>query len=968
MILFKKRKNKRWGNTMNFLKNSKKILSLFIVAILALSNFCLIASANENLVFSDVPAENTYISEMVESGIIKGYDNGLFGYNDVCTRAQFVTFLYRAAGSPEAKKKAEFSDIVSGAYYEAALNWAAENFIVTGFEDGTFGVDLKMDRAHALTFLHRFAKICDKGEYEKRANLYPYSDEGDIDLYAREAFAWALADEIINTNSETLAPKEDATRAFCAEVIGKLLNEHHHEDSEYVDNKDGTHSLKCEIDETHSKTEEHLWNGGDLVKKPTDKEDGEVIKTCKICLAQKNEVVKAGTKILTRADLEKAIVDTAWYYYMKGKNVQYDSTILTKIPNYRGGNMRLNPTAAPEYSTDDMTLYSVCSAYVHMAYVNAVDVIPIDGISPAGISTENTWRLSDNQFQGKFDEYMHNAKDTGSHSSQSGNYINEETTEEDVDMAIMRWVDYDKYEAQYASRIPKDIAFSVFSSDSFTDFTDEEIRFVNDGYDGTVHYSYYDKDGNKLDPDLDIKKKVIKTILEDYEKNLRPGDIFVPKGHSVLYIGNNRVLHCNGGKIDVKTGKDKVENYEEGEIGAILSDIPDAYSVFRSYTDTQFTLARPLDKYIDKGYDEDLGNDVASISEIPEITKSRMKFPCMEINRTVDASPYGAVAKNGNLTCKIEISNKTNNPYYEKWAGKEGAVNYENLTVTEKIPENAEYVDGSITNDGKLKDGVITWNIKKVKPGETITLSYKVKAIGEIGDKIINDGGFVDKIPSNSIINVIGNEKLTDAQKAELSKISANGAEGLKELGSDSDFINNIYKNIRKEINIPAIAEITKELFPAQDFIPGNSYSEFYSADFSATKMFIPKEEVKDEYKAIKQMLVNDYWGGYRFFIGEERKWEQGSSYIKDFKTNYLEAGDIIVYLTAKDREQTTMTNEFANVTVMVYDGENLLSAAKTADGTDYQIYNNDAVQGEMLKALMSDKDLFFALRPSQAK
>ena len=178
----------------------------------------------------------------------------------------------------------------------------------------------------------------------------------------------------------------------------------------------------------------------------------------------------------------------------------------------------------------------------------------------------------------------------------------------------------------------------------------------------------------------------------------------------------------------------------------------------------------------------------------------------------------------------------------------------------------------------------------------------------------------------------------------------------------------NIYKNIGKEVNIPAISEITKELFPAQDFIPGNSYSEFYSADFDATRMFIPKEEVKEEYKAIKQMLVNDYWGGYRFFIGEDRKWEQGTAYIHDFKTNYLEAGDILVYLTAKDREQATMTNEFANVTVMVYDGENLLSAAKTADGTDYQIYNNDAVQGEMLKALMSDKDLFFALRPSQAK
>ena len=333
---------------MKYLKFTKKILSLLTVVILLSANCFLTASATENVVFSDVSKDNTHIYELVDLGIIQGYGNGIFGFNDTCTRAQFVTFLHRAAGLPKASKKATFTDITSGAYYEEALDWAAQNFIVTGFEDGSFGVDLPMDRAHAVTFLHRWASVDKLGEYGKRAMLSPYEDQEEIDLYAREAFAWALADEIIDKDAKALAPKENATRDFCATIIHKLLNEHHHENSEYVDNKDGTHSLKCDVDEAHSKTEEHLWNGGDLVKKPTDKEDGEIIKTCKICLAQKEEIVKAGTEILTRADLEKAVVDTAWYYYMKGKNVQYDSTILTKIPNYRGGSMRLNPTAAPE--------------------------------------------------------------------------------------------------------------------------------------------------------------------------------------------------------------------------------------------------------------------------------------------------------------------------------------------------------------------------------------------------------------------------------------------------------------------------------------------------------------------------------------------------------------------------------------------------------------------------------------------
>ena len=105
---------------MNFLKNSKKILSLFIVVILALSNFCMIASANENAVFSDVPADNAYISEMVKSGIIKGYDNGTtFKPDGNMTRAEACTIITRLLTAEEAikgKYTSKFSDVKTGAW------------------------------------------------------------------------------------------------------------------------------------------------------------------------------------------------------------------------------------------------------------------------------------------------------------------------------------------------------------------------------------------------------------------------------------------------------------------------------------------------------------------------------------------------------------------------------------------------------------------------------------------------------------------------------------------------------------------------------------------------------------------------------------------------------------------------------------------------------------------------------------
>lgn len=108
--------------------------------------------------FSDV-STSAYYYEAVkwaqEKGITGGIGNGLFGPNQPCTRAQIVTFLWRTAGSPEPKAMSSFADVSMDAYYAKAVAWAVENGITTGTGDGKFSPDATCTRAQSVTFLFR---------------------------------------------------------------------------------------------------------------------------------------------------------------------------------------------------------------------------------------------------------------------------------------------------------------------------------------------------------------------------------------------------------------------------------------------------------------------------------------------------------------------------------------------------------------------------------------------------------------------------------------------------------------------------------------------------------------------------------------------------------------------------------------------------------------------------------------------
>ena len=164
--------------------------------------------------FYDVP-NNAYFYEAVKwavkNGITTGVGNDLFAPEQPCTRAQIVTFLWRAAGSPVVNYLMPFTDVDEGAYYAEAVRWAASTGIVTGLTETTFGTDSVCTRAQAAAMIYRCAQAQGKGFTGAWMFHLPFTD---VPEWAYESVAWCYMNGVTTGVSETsFAPGNDCTRA-----------------------------------------------------------------------------------------------------------------------------------------------------------------------------------------------------------------------------------------------------------------------------------------------------------------------------------------------------------------------------------------------------------------------------------------------------------------------------------------------------------------------------------------------------------------------------------------------------------------------------------------------------------------------------------------------------------------------------------------------------------------------------------
>ena len=171
--------------------------------------------------FYDVPNDAYYYEAVkwaAENGITGGVGNSLFAPNQPCTRAQIVTFLWRAAGSPEPKNMSNFSDVPADSYYAKAVAWAVENGITTGTGDGKFSPDATCTRAQSVTFLFRASKAS--------ANGAPAFSDVVATAYYAEAVKWATDNGITNGIGDNLFGSDnDCTRAQIVTFLYRMYQE-----------------------------------------------------------------------------------------------------------------------------------------------------------------------------------------------------------------------------------------------------------------------------------------------------------------------------------------------------------------------------------------------------------------------------------------------------------------------------------------------------------------------------------------------------------------------------------------------------------------------------------------------------------------------------------------------------------------------------------------------------------------------
>ena len=171
--------------------------------------------------FRDVPTDAYYYEAVKwaqKKGITGGIGDGLFGPNQPCTRAQIVTFLWRAAGAPVVNYAMDLTDVPSDAYYAEAVRWALSQGITTGTADGRFAPDATCTRAQGMTFLFRASKASADGA--------PAFSDVAADAYYAEAVKWATDNGITNgTTSSTFSPGSGCTRAQIVTFLWRLYAE-----------------------------------------------------------------------------------------------------------------------------------------------------------------------------------------------------------------------------------------------------------------------------------------------------------------------------------------------------------------------------------------------------------------------------------------------------------------------------------------------------------------------------------------------------------------------------------------------------------------------------------------------------------------------------------------------------------------------------------------------------------------------
>lgn len=173
-------------------------------------------------VFADLNLTSWYhdsIHFCLENGMMNGVSSDKLDPHGTTSRAMIVTILYRLEGEPSVSAENPFNDAADGKWYTNAVIWAAENGIVDGYRDGTFGPMDSITREQLASILYRYAQSKGRGFTDAWMFQLDYPDASEVSRWADEAMHWCVMQSIINGKDGKLVPRGDATRTEAATML-----------------------------------------------------------------------------------------------------------------------------------------------------------------------------------------------------------------------------------------------------------------------------------------------------------------------------------------------------------------------------------------------------------------------------------------------------------------------------------------------------------------------------------------------------------------------------------------------------------------------------------------------------------------------------------------------------------------------------------------------------------------------------
>jgi len=628
-------------------------------------------------------------------------------------------------------------------------------------------------------------------------------------------------------------------------------------------------------------------------------------------------------QVITRAQIEKALVETAWSFFLKGDKLQYESQELNLIGGTLGGGTiplrkhwdgasRTSKLFAPENATSDTPLYTVCSDYTWKVYRNTLNY-PILGHALNAL-TKGLWSY----------------------------------TEAPQDIGVIRWVEDPNKTCQTVCGYP----------------------------------------GSNVTEKHRVDLKTMQDFLLNWDKNMRPGDLLINFDHTMLYIGGGFVVDAWGYKYDMNTGIDRFERkgtvctlhrIEEFIVNGTDLVAGKVYQLGASEVVKFFAVLRPLNALTIPANTGDIGDDTLDPNYVlPKLelrypddiplsgytitpaTYSRLQYPGLDIDRTVDISAYGTAQPGGTLTYSVNLMNKSDHPDYDTyWSAINGepyyGQDYTDLVVTETVPAGTELVRAS--GNATVNGDTITWKLN-IPAGGAQRVFYTVRVTGEVGSLIVNDGGFVADIPSNCITNVIGGKKLSNPAAVGIREFYNAEAKREEKFGvsipaEPTRYANDIYaKCAGLKLDIPGAQDLLDNLFDHIHVVKPSGYFTNCNNPHSVW-MYTPKTDVDPAYKVLSDMAVRGYVGGLWLYT------EPDAPRINEFSMRYMEPGDVVVGMKLSPDTDDGARRTVESSKVVVYMG-NDQCLALSSDGTLTQHVTDEAFWPSFID------DIFICLRPRQ--